>query len=243
MTHPTDGFESAAASVLGDPNAPASTNGGAPAAAGAPGAPLSGAELEKARRQKKATGQPRGRPASGGAAPSSGNARASYSGPVSSPEQPKPLPPPPPIDPARIEALFRDAVNPFLVKLGAEPFTDKETKDGAKVIAPLWDDYAAKAAAQGSSKIDPLWAAFWLWAVPVAGPRALQATLVIIARIKAKRAAAKGAGFDDATTAAENASRAGGEAPAPSTFRPADVPDPVGNIGRGQIALRTPGLA
>lgn len=250
VTHPSDGFENAAAFVLTDAPAPAGENGNG----AAPGGPLTGEELERARRNKKATGQPRGRPASGAraaaGAPSSGNARPAASGPISDPEKPKPLPPPPPIDPARIEGMFRDVINPTLAKLGADPFTEKELRDGAKVIAPLWDDYAAKAAAQGTTRIDPVVAAFWMWFVPTAAPRALQASLAIYARIKARRQAKKGAGFDGETTADENARRAaagapaGGEAPAPADFRQGDGrPEPIGNIGRGQIPLRSPGLA
>lgn len=161
-----------------------------PESSAAPGelpgaAPVTPAAPVQAKRSHKATGNPRGRPPGSGKSSSSSSSRtAAPAAPAAEPVEIRPVVGP------QLENIWRDIVNPALVKLGATPFSAQEVKAGGEALAPVVNHYA-KAKAEAVS----VWGGLIFFGLTAGAPRIVEVGVTAWQRIKAKRAAEKLAGI------------------------------------------------
>lgn len=116
------------------------------------------------------TGNPRGRPPGTSSGPKTPRPSASVVGDVKGP-----LPPPvapvvavkvAPINPAQLEGLLRKVDAKLAERLGMDPLSNNDVREGAEVFAPILDHYAPLLAEKGG-----IWTAPALWALLAYGPR------------------------------------------------------------------------
>ena len=155
-----------------------------------PGAGASAPEPTPAAKKRShvATGNPRGRPPGSGKGKSSSSSSSSSRSSSSASSAPVQDPPVEikPVVGAQLENIWRDIVNPTLVKLGATPFSAQEIKAGGEALAPVVNHYA-KAKAEAVS----VWGGLIFFGLTAGAPRIVEVALVAWQRIKAKREAEK----------------------------------------------------